>query len=300
MKVDILMAVYNGEKYVGKQIESIIEQTYSDWTLHIRDDASTDGTRVIVRQYARKYPDKIKLFENSENSGSPKANFFALIKESKADIIFTCDQDDIWEKDKIESVIKEFTDMDKPTLVHTDLTVIDGNDNIISKSMMKSQHIDPSRTKLNNMLVQNVVTGCTMAFNKALGDILKEPELMPVHDWWIGTVASIYGEIKFVDKCSVKYRKHNSNACGPQNMDSPKYITGRFKDKGRAEKMLELGYIMALEILEKYNVPYEYKAMLKEYSLMKQKNKIQKLIMIVKYGIWKSGFIRKIGQLWFM
>ena len=300
MKVDILMAAYNGEKYIGKQIESIIAQTYEDWTLHIRDDASTDGTMVIVRQYARKYPDKIKFFTNRENSGSPKANFFELIRESDADVIFTCDQDDIWEKDKVEVTLKEFEGVDTPLLVHTDLTVIDENDNVIFPSMIKSQHIDVKGTGLNKLLVQNSVTGCTMAFNHALADILKEPELIPVHDWWIAAVASVFGNIKYVDKCTVKYRKHSDNACGAQNMDSPKYIAERAMDRGRAKKMLELGYVMAVELMEKYKMPYEYKAMLKAYGTMPEKNKWQKLGVVMKYGIWKSGFVRKIGQICFM
>lgn len=300
MKIDILMATYNGEKYIGEQIESIINQTYTDWTLYIRDDVSTDNTMVIVRQYARNYPDKIKFFVNRENSGSPKANFFAMIKESDADIIFTCDQDDIWEKDKIEVTLKEFKYEGYPVLVHTDLTVIDENNNVISESMIKRQHIDVTRTGLNQLLAENIVTGCTMAFNRNLADILVEPDLIPVHDWWIAIVASMYGEIKFINKATIRYRKHSKNACGPQNMESAEYIAGRFKDKARAKKMLELGYIMAVEIVEKYKVTFRNKAMLNEYAQMPQKNKMGKLITIFKYGILKSGFVRKIGQIWFI
>ncbi len=294
------MASYNGEKYIGEQIESIINQSYKDWTLNIRDDASTDGTRVIIRQYMMKYPDKIKLFTNMENSGSPRSNFFELIKNSDADVIFTCDQDDIWERDKIEITLKEFDNKDKPILVHSDLTVIDDENKVIFPSMIKAQHIDTSRTTLNKLLVQNIVTGCTMAFNRALADILAEPELLPVHDWWIAAVASVFGSIKFIDKSTVRYRKHSNNACGPQNMNDPKYIASRAKDKKRAKKMLELGYVMAVELLEKYEMPYKYKVMLRDYSKMADKNKIQKIKVVMKYGIWKSGFIRKVGQIWFM
>lgn len=300
MNVDILMATYNGEKYIARQIESIIEQSNDNWTLHIRDDASTDNTMVIVRQYARRYPEKIKFFVNRENSGSPKANFFELIKNSNADVIFTCDQDDIWEKDKIEIILKEFENNDKPLLVHSDLKVIDENNNVISNSMIKSQHIDITRTSLNQLLVQNIVTGCAMAFNKSLADILVEPELLPVHDWWIAAVASVFGSIRYVDKCTIRYRKHKNNACGAQNMYSSAYIISRAKDKIRAKKMLELGYVMAVELMEKYKMPYKYKAMLKEYSTMANKNKFQRLATVFKYGIWKGGFIRKAGQIWFM
>ena len=300
MKVDILMATYNGEKYISQQIESIINQSYEDWTLRIRDDASTDGTMVIVRQYARKYPDKIKFFENRENSGSPKANFFKLIMESDADVIFCCDQDDIWEKNKIELTLKEFENVNKPLLVHSDLSVIDENNNVVCKSMIKSQHINVNRIALNQLIVQNVVTGCTMAFNRQLADIIVEPELLSVHDWWIAATASIFGEIKFINKPTIKYRKHNNNACGPQNMSSPAYVAKRATNKTKAKKMRDNGYVMAVEHLEKYKIPYEYKAMLKAYGAMGNKNKFNKLKTVFKYNIWKSGIIRKIGQIWFM
>lgn len=300
MKVEILMAVYNGEKYIDRQIESIIEQTYQDWTLYIRDDASTDNTMVVVRQYARKYPDKIKFFVNRENSGSPKSNFFEMIRSSQADVIFTCDQDDIWEKDKIELTLKEFGNINRPLLVHTDLTVIDENEKVLSKSMIKSQHIDITKNALNNLLVQNIVTGCTMAFNRALIDILREPGMIPVHDWWIAATAAVFGEIRFIDKCTVRYRKHSNNVCGAQNMGSIGYIASRAADKESAKKMLEFGYVLAVELMEKYKMPYKYNSMLKDYAGMAEKNKIQKIITVCKYGVWKSGLIRKAGQIIFM
>ncbi len=300
MKTEILMAVYNGEKYLAEQLESIARQTYTDWKLTIRDDASTDGSMIIIRQFARCFPDKVSFFANDKNSGSPKANFFSLINNSDADIIFTCDQDDIWEENKLETTLKAFEGADKPLLVHTDLSVIDEKGSALYPSMIKKQHIDVGLTGINRIIVQNVVTGCTMAFNRQLKALLKEPELVPVHDWWIAALAAIYGDIVFIDKCTVRYRRHNDNVCGPQDMSSPAYLNGRLRDKKRSERMLELGYIMALELLEKYELPAETERMLKAYASMPQKNKLQKLGIISKYGIWKSGFARKLGQLLFM
>lgn len=300
MKAEILMAVYNGEKYLAQQLESIARQSCTDWKLTICDDASTDGTMITVRQFARRFPDKVRFFVNPKNSGSPKANFFSLIRNSDADVIFTCDQDDVWEEDKLELTLKAFEGVDKPLLVHTDMSVTDENGGRLFPSMIKKQHIDVSRTAINQLIVQNVVTGCTMAFNKELKALLAEPELVPVHDWWIAAVAALYGEIVFIDKCTVRYRKHNNNVCGPQDMSSPAYLRGRALDKKRAVKMLELGYIMALELLEKYELPPDTERMLKAYSAMPQKSKLGKLAVVSKYGIWKSGVTRKLGQLLYM
>lgn len=294
------MTTYNGEKYIREQIESILSQTYTNWVLHIRDDASTDSTVAIVNSYAGKYPDKIKVYVNQSNTGSPKTNFFKLIMNSEADVIFTCDQDDIWNNNKIEITLKEFVGVKKPLLVHTDLIVTDENNNTIYPSMIKSQHIDVRRTSLNNIICQNIVTGCTMAFNKELKKILKEPEGITVHDWWIAAVASIYGEIRFIDTATIRYRRHSNNVCGAQNMSSGKYIAKRAADSKRAKDMLSMGYAMADEILKNYKIEGKSFEMLTAYSHMNNKNKIQKIAVLLRYGIWKSGIVRKLGQLYFV
>ncbi len=300
MSIDILMAAYNGEKYIAEQIESILGQTVRDWRLIICDDCSEDNTVEIIKKYRFKNKDRIFLYENEKNSGSPKTNFFRLIKMSDADFIFTCDQDDIWKSDKIEKTLKGFDDNDIPTLVHTDLTVVNEDKKVVFPSMIRSQHIDVKRDKLNELIVQNVVTGCTMAFNRRLGDILKEPDVIPVHDWWIAATASIYGQIRFINESTIYYRQHGDNQCGAQNMDSGKYIAGRIKNSKRSAYMLELGYIMAEELMDKYRLPSKYIPMLKAYASMKNKNKAEKIGIVFKYNIWKSGIIRKLGQLYFL
>ena len=294
------MAAYNGEKYIGEQIESILCQTVSDWRLLICDDCSQDSTAEIIKEYCSKYKDSIFLYENEKNSGSPCSNFFRLIRMSDADYIFTCDQDDIWKADKIEKTLKAFDNDSIPTLVHTDLTVVDESKKTIRSSMIRSQHINVKRNRLNELIVQNIVTGCTMAINKSLADILKAPDNIPVHDWWIAVSAAIYGQIKFIDEQTVYYRQHGDNQCGAQDMDSTEYLAGRFKDKSRSRHMLELGYIMAEELMDKYDIPAEYIPMLREYSSMPDKSKLKKINTLFRYNIWKGGLIRKLGQLYFL
>lgn len=300
MSIDILMAVYNGEKYIGEQIESILAQTVGGWRLLICDDCSQDSTVEIIKKYRFKNKDRIFLYENEKNSGSPKSNFFKLLKMSEADYVFTCDQDDIWKSDKIEKTLKAFDDDSIPTLVHTDLTVVDKNKKIIHSSMIRSQHINVKRDRLNELIVQNIVTGCTMAINKSLADILKEPDVIPVHDWWIAATAAIYGQIKYINEATVYYRQHGDNQCGAQDMYSAEYLAGRLKDKNRSKHMLELSYIMAEELMDKYRIPTEYMPMLREYSAMLNKGKLKKVKTLFKYSIWKSGIIRKLGQLYFL
>jgi glycosyltransferase involved in cell wall biosynthesis len=302
--VDIILATYNGEHYIREQLNSILAQSVDSWHLYIRDDASTDGTVDIIREYAKLYPQKIEYEVNSYNSGSPKANFFTLLKRTTAPIVMCCDQDDIWHRAKVERAIEVFKHYDSsvPLLLHTDLTVIDDRKRIISHSMVKSQQLDVRHTQLNKLLVQNVVTGCTTAMNRVLINILKEPKELPVHDWWIAAVASIFGKVVYSSFPSVYYRRHSSNVCGAQDMSDGEYIRSRFKDRKRAKYMLSLGYIMARELYCCYSsrLSQAERDMLKAYAGMPELNKVQKLATAAKYGIWKSGIVRKVGQVVFM
>ncbi len=135
--VDILMAAYNGEKYISEQIDSILSQSYTNWRLYINDDCSTDRTAEIAKAYAEKYPDKIIFTKNSVNSGNAGNNFFNMIKKSSANIIMTCDQDDIWLKDKVKRAVEILENKKEPVLLHTDLTVIDENKNKLNLLFFK-------------------------------------------------------------------------------------------------------------------------------------------------------------------
>ena len=123
-KVAILMATYNGEKYLSEQIESIINQTFTDWVLYIHDDGSTDGTLEIIKKYVKIYPKKIILIQG-ERTGGAKFNFFSLMDKVTAEYIMFSDQDDWWLPDKINKTLEkcikiENGQKDTPVVVFTD------------------------------------------------------------------------------------------------------------------------------------------------------------------------------------
>jgi glycosyltransferase involved in cell wall biosynthesis len=303
MNVDILMATYNGEKYIAEQINSILKQSHTDWRLFIRDDCSTDGTLQIISEYAKKYPEKIFVQVNEKNIGSA-LTFFELIKHSTAEFIMTADQDDVWKSDKVEKTLAEMQrhDNSKPLLVHTDLTVTDENLNILHNSMIKAQHINTNGISLNKIVVQNCVTGCTMCFNRALANKLKYTDTIPVHDWWIACTCAVFGSIIYLPESTILYRQHKKNSCGAKDMKDPKYIAERIKNKAHSSRMLNLSYIMADELCCKYgNFLNEFdRKMLSDYADTANKSKFKKLNTIIKYNMWKSGIIRKIGQIWLL
>lgn len=237
--IDILMATYNGETYIAEQIESIIKQSYTKWHLYIQDDCSTDATVSIALSYKEKYPEKITVIENTQNSGSAKNNFFALLNTVKSDYIMFCDQDDVWLPDKIKITHRRmlFTERkygkEYPVLVHTDVSVVDEKLNVIAESLFKKEkwHFNKKITFWNS-LIGNVVMGCTTEINKALLDKVKYNNLdnIPMHDWWFGMCARYFGTEVVIKTPTMLYRQHSSNNVGVDETSKLKQLLQVFFD----------------------------------------------------------------------
>lgn len=211
-KVQILMSTYNGERFIRKQLDSIVDQDY-EISLLIRDDGSSDSTVKIIKEYQERYT-YITLVEGV-NIGVVKS-FFELIRlsDSGADYYSFADQDDIWFTDKISRAVNKLREMnaEKPCLYCSRQTLIDGEDNVLNVKM-KEVHIRPG---FGNAIVENIATGCTCVINKKLRDIAAsyEPDYTVMHDWWLYMLAAYMGEIYFDEVPCMYYRQHGSNAMG--------------------------------------------------------------------------------------
>jgi glycosyltransferase involved in cell wall biosynthesis len=222
MSVRILMATYNGEKYIESQIKSIIEQTSKDWELWIRDDASSDNTIEIIQKYAE-IDTRIKFINPTGERLGVLGNFSKLLSFQHENLYFMfCDQDDIWVPEKIELSLTILNHEEKiygkktPILIHTDLRMINSEDNIISKSFFKNQKINKSHPcPLSELIFENYVTGCTVLFNKSLLDVaMPLPKKIIMHDWWFALVAASMGRIVTSNEVTVNYRQHSNNVVG--------------------------------------------------------------------------------------
>lgn len=304
--IDILMATYNGERYLEEQLDSIINQSYNDWKLIIGDDCSTDNTVAILTKYQQMYPDKISFHINSKPSGSAKNNFFQLISYVNNDYVMFADQDDVWLKDKIKLTLNMMHKAEiengnqMPLLVHTDLCVVDQDLSVINKSIFVMQNMDYKRDKLNNILVSNIVTGCTMMINKALLDLLSiRPQKSVMHDMWLGLVAAAFGKIYFVSEATILYRQHGKNTNGAKNFNSIRFmLTNLFNNKCIHENLLKQ-YSQANEFMEIFasRLNDHQVKMLENFSCLANKNMISKLVIINRYNLYKKGLIRIISQL---
>lgn len=203
MKISVCMASYNGEKYIRQQIDSILPQLGESDELIISDDSSTDDTISIIKSIN---DNRITVIEEQKFK-SPVFNFENALKNATGDIIFLCDQDDIWLPNKVNSVLPYLEQYD---LIVSDCKIVDGNLNIIEDSFFKKMH---SSTGFWKNYIKNRYLGCCMAFKKEVLDYaLPFPPQIAMHDIWLGLCAELFGHPFFLKKTLVLYRRHGNNA----------------------------------------------------------------------------------------
>ncbi|MGC1373944.1 MAG: glycosyltransferase family 2 protein [Candidatus Sulfotelmatobacter sp.] len=219
-EIEVLMATWNGARYVEGQLDSLFSQTTQNFRLVVRDDGSSDSTLCIVERYKARYPDRVAIRKNPSRQG-PCRTFSLLAEESVAPYVAFCDQDDVWRPDKLElsvSAIKAIEaerGAETPVLAFSDMEIVDDGSQVIAPSLWRLGHINPDRATLGAMLVQNLVTGCTVLANRSL--ILKGspiPEGAVMHDTWLGLTAVVFGVVHPLRETTVQYRQHGGNAIG--------------------------------------------------------------------------------------
>ena len=208
-KVDVLVATYNGEKYLREQLDSIIKQTYKNIRILISDDCSKDRTQEILQEYEKK-DDRIKIFLHDRNLGSNK-NFEFLLRQVESKFYMLSDQDDVWLPEKIEKTIQKQKETGAD-LVFGDLEVVNEKLETIYPSFGDFMLLN---SKVNYLY--NVVTGCTILSTKEfIEKILPFPtdSKYLIHDHWIGIVIALNGKLAYMPEKYIKYRQHGNNQVG--------------------------------------------------------------------------------------
>lgn len=219
MKVSVAMAVYNGEKYIKEQVDSILVQLASEDELIVSVDKCTDKT-VEILQNIQKEDNRLKIFYNPYKPGVVK-NFQNAVEHCSGDIIFYSDQDDVWMSDKVDLLRKQFLDMKVAAVIH-DSYLTDSNLNVTVPSTFKLR--GGARTTFWGNFVRLSYIGCSMAFRAAYKDVVVPiPTIYRSHDWWTGCLLAC-GKTKMVaiEKPLIFHRIHDNNAT-PKNRPSLGY-----------------------------------------------------------------------------
>ncbi|WP_159739464.1 glycosyltransferase family 2 protein [Vibrio atypicus] len=234
--IDIILATYNGARYIEQQIRSIQQcdhYFYLVARIIVVDDGSVDDTRAIVCNLQNS-DSKIEWHINKNGKQGAKENFSYALGLAQSEYIMLCDQDDFWHKDKILLSYQALIALqanNQPQLVFTDKVVVDDLLNVICESFFKYRKIPINWHESTERLLQmNVASGCTMMFNQALlRQAMPIPTQAFMHDWWLILVAQLSGNVVFINRATIKYRQHSKNTIGAKDY-SLLYLVRNFSE----------------------------------------------------------------------
>ncbi|ARU16389.1 hypothetical protein A9D14_09550 [Croceicoccus marinus] len=222
-RIDILLATYNGARFLPEQLQSLLGQTHSDWRLIVRDDGSSDRSRELVGEWARDHGVECEMLDDGLGNIGACASFGKLLEATDAPYFACCDQDDVWLPEKLGIMLKAVRTLETPNgaqtplLAYSDLVLVDGELNRIAGSFRQHCSIAsiPSSLPLRRLLVHNVVTGCATLGNNTLARLAAPiPEGTRMHDWWLALVAAEFGRLIDVPVQTALYRQHGRNTLG--------------------------------------------------------------------------------------
>lgn len=320
----VILCSRNGEKYLHAQILSILKQTEPGVRLLISDDVSTDSTARIARDYQELYPEQIRFVQRTEPSGGAARHFMSILHSFGADADYTmlADQDDVWHPDKVSRTLaamkkaEEKYGADTPLLVHCDMRVTDEAGNEIAPSYVRYQQMSPKRNQLNQLLVQNNVTGGAMMMNRALVRVLRRhpvPEHPVMHDHWIALTAAAFGKIVFLNQALYDYRQHGDNVLGAAKGSRVREVLDRlglFRKDGKTKAEMDRHssdvytalFRQAAEFGRQYGkelTPKQLK-MLRAFVGLRKKSRPAKIFTILRYGFTFNRLHRTAGECLFL
>ncbi len=307
--IDIALATYNGLKFLPEQLDSLLSQTEPNTRILIRDDGSTDGTMDLLKAYEKKFPERLCVLSTDSCGEGASGNFSRLLLSTDAPYVLLCDQDDVWDLDKVSVSLQcirklevEFGEK-MPILVHSDLRVVDRNLSINSASFFKFQNLDAQANSLKELLVQNMITGCTVIVNRALlSKALPVPADAIMHDWWLALVASAFGKIGFVDRPTMSYRQHGNNTVGAKGWNVA-LIASRLKQlfsRRGAAGLLRPGILQAQAFAQRYKRTVSNDQLLTVNCMANLMDSIGivRVTSAARAGLCKQGALRTLGFYW--
>ena len=240
--------------------------------------------------------------------GSAAAHFAYLFDNTPPGYVMFSDQDDVWLPFKVSRTLAEMRRVESecpgaPVLVHTDLKVVNGDLSPRADSFMRYSRLRGTRTRLSKLLIQNVVTGCTVMVNAPLcvcaRGTLDSPR-MRMHDWWLALAASAFGRVGYVPEATLLYRQHGTNSVGAKDASDPAYIAGRLKG-GRAGELTRLSMEQSGAFADAFSragvlsLSRRDLEMCRAFYACRNAGRVARAVCYIRYGIYKCGAARHRG-----
>lgn len=301
--LEILLATYNSERYLGQQIESILAQDYHDWRLLVRDGGSTDATLDIIKRFCEARPGQIVLVP-STGRFCANDNFSALLNAASAPYVMFSDHDDIWLPRKVSLTMREMQQAearygsDIPLLAFSDMEVVDDALTVIAPSYFALQRLSPERISLNQLLTQNIPCGCTMLLNKKLRTLAAPiPPDAVMHDHWVALTAAAFGRLVYLPQATVRYRQHGTNIFGAKKYGL-KYLFGKIcggREVLWQRYLQDVGQARAFHGRFKDRLSPEQAQMLEDFGNFSRHSCFKRWKTLFRYRIFKDGLGRNLG-----
>ncbi|MCR4717369.1 MAG: glycosyltransferase family 2 protein [Lachnospiraceae bacterium] len=225
----ILMATYNGEKYVIDQIKSLLDQTYRPLEIIVIDDCSTDNTVDVIRRYCDSYDigRLVTVKESGLNKGVVKNFLDAINSFRDRKYIFLCDQDDYWQPNKVELMMKKMLQLENednmPYVLCHNYNIADENNNVIEQKEIGS-------VEFKDLIYHPQIPGCCMMINGLLIERLRvASDKINMHDWYLSLVAGLLGKNVVLDEYLVNYRQHEDVVSGLKENKSSLEIINKYR-----------------------------------------------------------------------
>ena len=309
VKTIVLLTAYNGMEWLPALIESLKAQTDPDFSVLYQDDGSSDGTQAFLSALSREDPRFSAASEQGQHLGAA-GNFLSLLRQAEGDAFLLCDQDDVWEPEKIAVLKKALAAAEAeagpgvPVLVHSDCSLTDEAGNPLGVRFFAHQGWDPAAVTLAPLLVQNNVTGCTLIMNRPLRDLVAEygrAKDLFMHDWFIALTAAAFGRISFVNEPLTRYRQHAGNAIGASRRTLAGRAFAALKNRKKTRRRIELTYTHTRVFLRLYGdrLPAEARSLAEAYAETRKLPKLARVRAVRKLGCVMQSPVTRLGQILF-
>jgi hypothetical protein len=313
--VDILLATFNGARFLPELLRSIEAQTYPRWRLIARDDGSTDLSSAIIEEFARRHGDRAGVLHDEGGQLGACGNFAALLQVSDAPYFMFCDQDDVWLPEKITDLLCSLRQAEArrggetPLLAHSDLVLVDEALQLLHRSYWRhSRVLDPAAQRpAIRLMLRNYVTGSAMIGNAALRRAaLPIPREARMHDWWTALIAAALGEVVEHGAPTTLYRQHQSNELGAQSRHPLalmwQFIRSPLDAIQSTQEQIQKAQLQAaaLEAAHGRSMCTEASTSVSEFARLRHRSWWQRKRFLARYRLWPDHWLASAICWWFL
>ena len=309
VKTAVLLTAYNGSAHLPALLDSLRAQTDPDFVVLLQDDGSGDDTVSLLSAVCAEDSRFSFGAEQGRHLGAA-GNFLSLVRQADADYVLLCDQDDLWEEDKIAVLKQAIAETEAeygpetPILVHSDCSLISEEGDLIGESFFRHQGWDPKAVTLPPLLVQNNVTGCTLVMNAPLRRLIashaRAKDLF-MHDWFIALTAASFGKIRFVPRPLTRYRQHGDNTIGASSKNLIARGLSALGKRQEAKRRILLTYTHTKVFNKLYEgeLPKEAQETVSAYLATQHMPKFRRVMTVRRLGCVMQSPVTRLGQFLF-